>query len=285
MASRDYLGFQRERVDEALRRLLEDTPAWPEPLGDAIRHAVLGGGKRIRPVLTLTASEAVATEQGDPDAALQAAVAIELLHSYTLVHDDLPSMDNDLVRRGQPTVHARFGEAQAILAGDALQALAFDVVARRSALDPSRSLALVRILAQAAGPAGVVGGQVEDIASRPLDLARLSYIQLHKTGDLFRAALALGAVAGGGSGDDERALSAFGQSLGVAFQIVDDILDADGEPDAESTSCLRLWSRDKAREMARAFTMEAVANLAEIPGTQASAALSDLAEDLLSRLN
>ena len=173
----------------------------------------------------------------------------------------------------------------ALPAGDALQALAFDVVARRSALDPSRSLALVRILAQAAGPAGVVGGQVEDIASRPLDLARLSYIQLHKTGDLFRAALALGAVAGGGSGDDERALSAFGQSLGVAFQIVDDILDADGEPDAESTSCLRLWSRDKAREMARAFTMEAVANLAEIPGTQASAALSDLAEDLLSRLN
>ena len=285
MSSQDYLASQRDRVEEALDRLLPAAGMRPPALNEAIRYAVLSGGKRIRPVIALTASEAVAGEAGDVEAAIQAAVAIELLHNYTLIHDDLPAMDDDELRRGRPTVHVKFGEAMAILAGDALQALAFEAISAPTGLAPDRALRLVQTLARAAGPAGVVGGQVEDIAEGvPLDAERLAYIQLHKTADLFRTAAELGAIAGGGDDDDIAALSRFGECLGIAFQIVDDILDAKpGEP-PETTSCLRLWTPEEAREAARHYTKEAAANLVDIPGTQASAALSDMAEQLLVRV-
>lgn len=285
MASRDYIELQRSRVEEALARALPADGARPATLHAAMRHAVLTGGKRIRPVLCITASEAVSGPEGSADAALDAAVAIELLHSYTLVHDDLPAMDNDLVRRGLPTVHAKFGEATAILAGDALQALAFDVAARPSGLTPERSVAIVRELATAAR--GVVAGQVEDIdESAALTHERLTFIHAHKTADLFRAALRMGAIAGGGSDAEVDAMGAFGGGLGVAFQIIDDLLDApDGTDPAtlEPTTCLRVWPREEALAQARAFTSEAVAALSGIRGSPALAAMADLAQSLLER--
>ena len=281
MATKDYLGLQRERAQEVVLRLLPSENV-PKALAEAMRYAVSTGGKRIRPLLVLTASEAAASDEGDPEAALQAAATIEYLHSYTLIHDDLPSMDDSSLRRGSPTVHIKYGEALAILAGDALQAHAFDVISQPTKLSPERTNNLVRVLAKAAGPAGVVGGQVEDIANTPLDAERLSYIQLHKTADLFKASMLLGAIAGGGTDDEIEALGHYGEALGVAFQIIDDILDADEEN--EEPSCLRLWTVDEAREKAKQFTTEAVAALSTIKGSQATAALSDLAEQMLTRI-
>lgn len=281
MATKDYLGLQRERAQEVVLRLLPSGNV-PKALAEAMRYAVSTGGKRIRPLLVLTSSEAAASAEGDPEAALQAAAAIEYLHSYTLIHDDLPSMDDSSLRRGSPTVHIKYGEALAILAGDALQAHAFDVISQPTKLSPERTNNLVRVLAKAAGPAGVVGGQVEDIANTPLDAKRLSYIQLHKTADLFKASMLLGAIAGGGTDDEIEALGHYGEALGVAFQIIDDILDADEEN--EEPSCLRLWTVEEAREKAKQFTTEAVAALSTIKGSQATAALSDLAEQMLTRI-
>lgn len=281
MATKDYLGLQRERAQEVVLRLLPSENV-PKALAEAMRYAVSTGGKRIRPLLVLTASEAAASDEGDPEAALQAAAAIEYLHSYTLIHDDLPSMDDSALRRGSPTVHIKYGEALAILAGDALQAHAFDVISQPTKLSPERTNNLVRVLSKAAGPAGVVGGQVEDIANTPLDAERLSYIQLHKTADLFKASMLLGAIAGGGTDDEIEALGHYGEALGVAFQIIDDILDADEEN--EEPSCLRLWTVEEAREKAKQFTTEAVAALSTIKGSQATAALSDLAEQMLTRI-
>ena len=287
MASKDYLDLQRQRVDDAIERLLPAGGTRPAILCEAIRHGVLSGGKRLRPVLCVTASEAVAGPEGDADAAMNAAVAIELLHSYTLVHDDLPSMDNDFLRRGLPTVHAKYGEAIAILAGDALQAMAFDVASRQTGLGHGRALAIVRELAAAAGPEGVVGGQVEDIgAAGALDSERLAYIQRHKTADLFRAALRMGAIAGGGDDDAIEAMGNFGDYLGIAFQIVDDLLDAPEGTDIASfdeTTCLALWTRDEAVAQARLCTSEAVAALSRIKGSPALAAMADLAHSLLTR--
>ncbi len=289
MASRDYLDLQRQRVEDAIARLLPPDDARPRILNEAIRYGVLSGGKRLRPVLCVSASEAAAGPEGDADAALNAAVAIEILHNYTLIHDDLPSMDNDLLRRGQPTVHAKYGEAMAILAGDALQAFAFDIVSRPTGLSPERSLRLVRELAAAAGPAGVVGGQVEDIgAVGALDSERLAYIQRHKTADLFRAALRMGAIAGGSDEESIEAMGIFGNYLGIAFQIVDDLLDAPtgaAPTTPEGASCLRLWTREEAVEQARLCTSEAVAALSPIKGSPALAAMSDLAISLLARAN
>ena len=288
MASKDYLDLQRQRVEDAIDRLLPPEGMRPAILNEAIRYSVLSGGKRLRPVLCVTASEAVAGPEGDADAALNAAVAIEFLHNYTLIHDDLPSMDNDLLRRGQPTVHAKYGEAMAILAGDALQALAFEIASRQTGLPQERSLRIVRELASAAGPAGVVGGQVEDIgAADALDSERLAYIQRHKTADLFRAALRMGAIAGGGDDESVDAMGHFGNYLGIAFQIVDDLLDTPTGADIASideTTCLKLWTRDEAVAQARLCTSEAVAALSRINGSPALAAMADMAHSLLTRV-
>lgn len=287
MASKDYLDIQRQRVEDALARLLPAEGTRPAIINEAIRYSVQTGGKRLRPVLCLTASEAVAGD-GCTDAALNAAAAIEFLHTYTLIHDDLPAMDNDLIRRGKPTVHAKYGEALAILAGDALQAYAFDIVSRPTDLSADRSVRLVRELASAAGPAGVIGGQVEDIDDPSLLTAdRLAYVQQHKTADLFRTALRMGAIAGGGDDDSVNAMGTFGNYLGIAFQIIDDLLDAPADQPVSSideTTCLRLWSREEATANARHFTSEAVAALAGIKGSPALAAMSDLAYSMLTRV-
>ncbi|MEO7116790.1 MAG: polyprenyl synthetase family protein [Caldimonas sp.] len=197
----------------------------PAGLGDAMRYAVLDGGKRLRPLLALAAAHAV---QGERAAALRAACAVELIHAYSLVHDDLPCMDDDVLRRGKPTVHVRFGVAQAMLAGDAMQALAFEVLTPQDgSVDATLQARLCGLLARAAGGAGMAGGQAIDLASvgRPLGEQTLSDMHRRKTGALLRASVLMGAACGRTSAAEWQALSDYGDALGLAFQVVDDILD------------------------------------------------------------
>ena len=197
----------------------------PAGLGDAMRYAVLDGGKRLRPLLVLAAAHAV---RGGHAAALRAACAVELIHAYSLVHDDLPCMDDDVLRRGKPTVHVRFGVAQAMLAGDAMQALAFEVLTPDDgSIDVALQSRLCALLARAAGGAGMAGGQAIDLASvgRPLDEQALSDMHRRKTGALLRASVLMGAACGTTSASQWRALSDYGDAIGLAFQVVDDILD------------------------------------------------------------
>ena len=196
----------------------------PAGLGDAMRYAVLDGGKRLRPLLVLAAAEAV---HGEREAALRAACAVELIHAYSLVHDDLPCMDNDVLRRGKPTVHVRYGVAQTMLAGDAMQALAFEVLTPGDAVAPALQARLCALLARAAGGAGMAGGQAIDLASvgLPLDEHGLSNMHRRKTGALLQASVLMGAACGAPTPGEWQALSAYGEAIGLAFQVVDDILD------------------------------------------------------------
>jgi farnesyl diphosphate synthase len=197
----------------------------PSGLGDAMRYAVLDGGKRLRPLLVLAAARAV---HGEREAALRAACAVELIHAYSLVHDDLPCMDNDVLRRGKPTVHVRFGVAQAMLAGDAMQALAFEVLTPQAGLmAPALQARLCGLLARAAGDAGMAGGQAIDLASvgLALDERALSDMHRRKTGALLKASVLMGAACGTATPAQWQALAAYGEAVGLAFQVVDDILD------------------------------------------------------------
>jgi farnesyl diphosphate synthase len=204
-----------------------DTPA---DLGEVMRYGVLDGGKRVRPLLALAAAQAVG---GQRAAALRAACAVELIHAYSLVHDDLPCMDNDVLRRGKPTVHVKYGEARAMLAGDAMQALAFEVLtpapedADTATMPPALQAYMCRLLARASGVLGMAGGQAIDLASvgRPLGEAQLQDMHRRKTGALLQAAVMMGAACGPASPAALAALSAYGASIGLAFQVVDDILD------------------------------------------------------------
>jgi len=227
------MGNVQARVEAALERVLPSGKIAPQRLHDAMRYAVLGGGKRIRPLLVFAAGEAAA---GDPDrvdpARLEiAGCAVELLHAYSLVHDDLPCMDDDVLRRGKPTVHVEFDQATALLVGDSLQSLAFQLLAEhRLADDAAAQLEMVRILAAAAGSRGMAGGQAIDLASvgRALTLPELEHMHIHKTGALIRAAVALGALSSNalGTGQLER-LDHYAKCVGLAFQVVDDVLDAE----------------------------------------------------------
>jgi farnesyl diphosphate synthase len=197
----------------------------PAGLGEAMRYAVLDGGKRLRPLLVLAAAKAV---QGSREAAMRAACAVELIHAYSLVHDDLPCMDNDVLRRGKPTVHVQFGVAQAMLAGDAMQALAFEVLTPPArAVEPALQAKLCGLLARAAGGAGMAGGQAIDLASvgLPLDEQGLSDMHRRKTGALLQASVLMGAACGATTPAAWQALSRYGEAIGLAFQVVDDILD------------------------------------------------------------
>ncbi|MGZ5132681.1 MAG: polyprenyl synthetase family protein [Caldimonas sp.] len=197
----------------------------PAGLGEAMRYAVLDGGKRLRPLLVLAAAKAV---HGAREAALRAACAVELIHAYSLVHDDLPCMDNDVLRRGKPTVHVQFGVAQAMLAGDAMQALAFEVLTPDGELvAPALQARLCGLLARAAGGAGMAGGQAIDLASvgLPLDEKGLSDMHRRKTGALLQASVLMGAACGVTTPEQWRALARYGEAIGLAFQVVDDILD------------------------------------------------------------
>jgi farnesyl diphosphate synthase len=196
----------------------------PAGLGQAMRYGVLDGGKRLRPLLVMAACQAVG---GQREAALRAAVAVELIHAYSLVHDDMPCMDNDVLRRGKPTVHVKYGEAQAMLAGDAMQALAFEVLTPDEGVAPALQARLCALLARAAGHEGMAGGQAIDLASigRGLSETELRDMHRRKTGALLQVSVLMGASCGSTTPAVWQALSEYGSAIGVAFQVVDDILD------------------------------------------------------------
>ena len=276
MSSPDFDIWVRDelaRVEAALSRWVpSDAPAG---LGEAMRYGVLDGGKRLRPLLVRAACEAV---QGDLAGALRAAVAVELIHAYSLVHDDMPCMDNDVLRRGKPTVHVQFGEAGAMLAGDAMQALAFEVLTPDADLPdvmpPALQARLCGLLARAAGHAGMAGGQAIDLAATGKALDEVSLRDMHrrKTGALLQASVLMGAATGPCAPHVHAALSDFGAALGLAFQIVDDILDvtqdsdilgktAGKDMDANKPTYVTVLGLDEARRQARALHQQALAAL------------------------
>jgi geranylgeranyl diphosphate synthase type II len=216
-----------ELVDRSLEHYVGQGLLGPDRLTEAMRYSLFAGGKRLRPVLVLLACEACG---GLPDAAIPAACAVEMVHTYSLIHDDLPAMDDDEYRRGQLTCHRKFDEATAILAGDALHTLAFEVLAE---IQPSAiAIRCVRELAAAAGPAGMVGGQIDDLnpPHTRVGIEWLSSLHSRKTGALLIASLRMGGLIGGASDAQLEALSTYGQAVGLAFQIADDVLDVEGDP-------------------------------------------------------
>lgn len=241
----EWLASRRARVDAALQRFVPAEGPWPSALAGSMRYSLFAGGKRLRPMLVLGAAEACGERLGlDPadviPLAIPAACAVEMIHTYSLVHDDLPSMDNDTMRRGRPTAHVVHGEGLAILSGDALLTEALALLAREPEDRPGmpgdldrRKLRVVRIIAEASGAGGMVGGQAIDLQAAepgapPLDRHALRAMHARKTGALIRGAAVAGAVIAGAGDELVRAVDAYGEAIGLAFQIVDDILDVEG---------------------------------------------------------
>jgi len=263
------------RIEGVLAEWLPPAHITPQRLHEAMRYAVLGGGKRVRPLLAFAAGEVAGA---DPERVQHAAAAVELIHAYSLVHDDMPAMDNDALRRGKPTVHVEFDEATALLVGDALQSLAFDILTVQPlANDAATQLNMVQLLAQAAGSRGMAGGQAIDLASvgKPLDLTELEFMHIHKTGALIRASVLLGARCGTVNEATTAALDHYAKCIGLAFQVVDDVLDAEaptatlgktaGKDAADNKpTYVSLLGVARARELAqemRADARKALANL------------------------
>ncbi|MDO5505494.1 MAG: polyprenyl synthetase family protein [Pseudoxanthomonas suwonensis] len=271
------LAQWRERIDAAITRALPARQARPQRLHAAMHHAALLGGKRMRPLLVYATGTALGADASLLDAP---AVAVELIHAYSLVHDDLPAMDDDALRRGQPTVHVAFDEATAILAGDALQALAFETLANATASEPAVRVAMLAELSRAAGAAGMCGGQALDIdaTGEPsgVDLAALRELHARKTGALLRAGVRMGALAAGADDHARTALDRYADALGLAFQIRDDILDVEGD----STTLGKTAGKDAA---------QAKATYPALMGLEASRRqlqqLSDTMADALSALD
>ena len=258
MDLRAYLLERMPAFERALDAALPPAGEEPAPLHAAMRHLLFPGGKRLRPALAMAAAEAVGAP---PERALPIAVAVELVHTYSLIHDDLPCMDDDDLRRGVPTVHVAFGEATAVLAGDALLAAAFFALTAAEADHPApRLLAASRDLAEAAGSLQLVGGQVDDLRFTPSpgDAARIESVHARKSAALIAAAIVGGARLGGGSAAELAALRRFGEAVGLGFQIADDLLDA---PRAEACSLVRSVGEPAARERAEALLATALAEL------------------------
>ena len=231
MHLKGYLKRRQRSVDEALERWVPGDHEFPPQVHQAMRYSLFAGGKRLRPILALAAAETVGGRIAD---ALPLACSLELIHTYSLIHDDLPSMDDDDLRRGKPTSHKVFGEALAILAGDALLTEAFHLLTRPDLMrdvSPRRRLRAINQVARAAGSYGMVGGQVMDIASQGQEIEAhlLEYIHSHKTGALIAASVCAGAIIGGASPSQYKALNRYGEKLGLAFQVIDDLLDVQGE--------------------------------------------------------
>ncbi len=223
----DWMSSVQDRTEAALASFLPAAGALPPRLHDAMRYAVLGGGKRVRPLLCHAAGAVFDAPAAELD---RAACAVELIHAYSLVHDDLPCMDDDTLRRGKPTVHVEYDEATALLVGDALQALAFQVLAEGAAAPSAQSrLSMLALLAHAAGSRGMAGGQAIDLGAvgRTLTLEELEQMHIHKTGALIRASVLLGAYSGNADEEAGKRLAHFANRIGLLFQVVDDILDAE----------------------------------------------------------
>ncbi|MDF9832712.1 geranylgeranyl diphosphate synthase type II [Ereboglobus sp. PH5-5] len=281
------------RVEQAIDGLLPAAAARPSRLHEAMRYGMQAGGKRLRPVLLLAAADLRGNPLHDPAAA---AVAVECIHTYSLLHDDLPCMDNDDMRRGRPTAHKHYDEATALLAGDALLTHAFLLLATHYSADAELSRALVRELAAAAGSEQLIGGQMEDLlAEKKVDATgeQLEYIHLNKTAAMIRASLVMGGMCGGLLSESELdALRELGRELGHAFQVVDDILDSTADSatlgktvgkDAKSgkTTYVRLYGIEGARRHAETHTQAALAALAQLPGD--TTFLRDLITSMLDR--
>ena len=294
-----FLEHIRIRIDEALERHLPKPPACPAILSEAMRYSLFAGGKRLRPTLTLAAADAVernrvaqgAAQVFGPaiELAMPAACAIEMIHTYSLIHDDLPAMDNDTLRRGRPTLHVVYGDGIAVLAGDGLQAEAFALLAREPAGDQpvlvARKLSIVRTIAEAAGPTGMVGGQAIDVRAvgsrqaHSLDADGLRTMHARKTGAMIRASAVAGAIIAGADEGIIATVDRYGAEIGLAFQIVDDILDVEGSAQqlgktagtdaaASKPTYAALFGVERSRAMAaecttRAHEVLAAAGLAE----------------------
>ena len=273
MSAEEFLATKARKTEAALRSYVDSWVDAPENLLEAVRYSLFAGGKRLRPALVLGAAEVVC---GKDIVALSAACAIEMIHTYSLIHDDLPSMDDDDLRRGQPTSHKVYGEATAVLAGDALLTMAFDVAAEAGRTD------VIEEIARAAGVAGMVGGQQRDMEAegKSLSLEALKKIHWSKTGALIRVSLQVGALLADASSEQLEALTQYGEHLGLAFQIVDDILDVVGSPEkmgkpvgSDATNAKSTYPAllgiDEARSLAEKTVEEAVAAL-DIFGEEAT---------------
>jgi geranylgeranyl diphosphate synthase type II len=286
----------RKAVDKALEQLLPAQETPPPSIHEAMRYSVFAGGKRVRPILCLEAAQVfhAAAPTSFPPGALRTACALEFIHTYSLVHDDLPALDNDDLRRGKPTCHMKFGEANAILAGDALLTLAFETLATAE-VEPGRRVAIIKEIAVAAGTrGGMVGGQVADLEAEGRDVKpeMLEYIHKSKTAALIRASVIAGALCGGAASEDLGRIRRFGDTIGWAFQVVDDILDVEessaalgktaGKDQAQKKATYpALYGLEKSRELAAKLERQAMAELA-IYGDHASR-LRELAEFLVQR--
>jgi len=268
-----WVAAHQVRFEEVLRNLLPRADIAPQRLHEAMRYAVLDGGKRVRPLLAFAAGELAGADEKRVDVA---AAAAELIHAYSLVHDDMPCMDDDVLRRGKPTCHVQYDEATALLVGDALQTLAFQLLAEhRLNDDASRQLEMVRLLAVASGSRGMAGGQAIDLASvgKSLTLPELEFMHIHKTGALIRAAVLLGAHCGSISAEQLARLDHFGKLIGLAFQVVDDVLDCEADTatlgktagkdaDSNKPTYVSLLGIQGARDMAQRLHREALETLA-----------------------
>ena len=305
-----WMPAQLAAVEDALQRWVpEDAPAG---LGQAMRYGVLDGGKRLRPLLVLAAAQAaqstpsahasstpkdaahptVAGLTSPSPAALRAACAVELIHAYSLVHDDMPCMDNDVLRRGKPTVHVRYGQAQAMLAGDAMQALAFELLTPQDgSMEAALQAQLVALLSRSAGHAGMAGGQAIDLASVGQTLSESQLQRMHelKTGALLRASVDMGAACSAAPAQARQALSRYGHAIGLAFQVVDDILDvtqatevlgktAGKDMDQSKPTYVSLMGLQRARDHAQTLHAQAIQALRDsgLPHTELLHALADL---------
>ena len=292
MTPQAFLEDARQRVDEALEAALPDAAEGPQRLHEAMRYSVLGGGKRIRPALVLATAQAL---RGDTESAMPAALAVELIHAYSLVHDDLPSMDDDDLRRGQPTCHRAFDEATAILAGDALQALAFRLLSAPGSHASVQQLRMIQILSEAAGHSGMVGGQALDLAATggQLTVNDLERMHRRKTGAMIEASVMLGALAADCRNESIlAAIHSFGGAVGLAFQVKDDLLDDEGQTEvmgkpqgsdlgSNKPTYSSLLGRERAHRMLEELHRQALTSLEAIPDDPQL--LRDLAEFVIQR--
>ena len=265
-----FFEEDRKAVDAAIQRLMPAEDARPASIHTAMRYSVMAGGKRIRPILCLEAANIFHPDE----AVLSVACAMEFIHTYSLIHDDLPALDNDDLRRGMPTCHKKFGEAMAILAGDGLLTLAFETLSK-AALPPDRCVAVIREIAGAAGTVdGMVGGQVADVEAegRPANPEILEYIHKSKTAALIRASIVSGALAGGAGAEDTARLRRFGNLIGWAFQVTDDILDVE-----ESSAALgKTAGKDQAQQKATYPAVFGLSKSHEIAKDLATRAMAEL---------
>lgn len=289
----DFFEADRALIEQALEQILPPEDARPSSIHRAMRYSVFVGGKRLRPVLCVEATRLFAGTE-DISSAVRVGCALEFIHTYSLIHDDLPALDNDDLRRGKPTCHKMFGEAMAILAGDALLTLAFETLAE-APVEPARRVRIIAEIGAAAGTVnGMVGGQVADVEAerKPVDAAGLEYIHRSKTAALIRASIVAGAIAGGARDADVERLGRFGENIGWAFQVVDDILDVEesseslgktaGKDQAQQKATYpALYGLEKSHEIARELEAKALGELA--PFGERADHLRALAQFLVAR--